>query len=318
MANKTFILDKNTVKSGKFTDLKTGQPVWSDFEKPTKSEIEQVASLIGIQAQEIKELLRLEQRPLLYNEKNYSVIVTSTPTLVEDHLAVAPVLIFISKSRNDLITLHRHHVSAIDKIYSYTAARSNTVFKEGITHILFILLDEIVDSYFQQIDGLSDIIEEVEDRMFDYKKSNVIMKKSFMVKKSLILFHKALVANREVVVAIEKQYAQFLDSSKIELFTEINNHITQLIEMVATYRDILTSTIEIHLSSISNNLNITMKRVTSWGALVLVPSLIAGIFGMNFKYIPTLQSPVGFYLALTVMLLSVLLLAWYFKKRDWF
>ncbi len=90
-----------------------------------------------------------------------------------------------------------------------------------------------------------------------------------------------------------------------------------MIEIEATYREILTSALEIHLTQIFNHLNTIMKKITSWGALILVTSLIAGIFGMNFKYIPEVNEPFGFFFAIILMLVSVLSLYFYFKKRDW-
>ena len=191
------------------------------------------------------------------------------------------------------------------------------MFRGGITLVLFTLLEEIVEDFFSDVDAIRDAIEQIEEKMFDYKDSKKVMKRTFATKKSLLYVHRALIGNREVVQAIEKHYAQFLDVKKLEDFRQLTGDITQLIEMATTYHDILTTSVEVHLSAISNNLNVTMKRVTSWGAIILVPSLVAGIFGMNFREIPLLTSHEGFAIAITLMAVSVFLLGWYFKKKDW-
>lgn len=229
-----------------------------------------------------------------------------------------PIIFFISKTRNDLISIHNHQSKAIAKVYNYTQAHSKEIFRHGTTHVLFTLLDEIIDSFFIQLEQLNDLIDVIELKMFEYKQSNAVMRHTYHVKKSLLYIHKALVGNREVLHSIEKRYAQFVDQNYLEEFRELHGNITQLLEMTTTYHDIITTSIEIHMSAISNNLNTTMKRVTSWGAIILVPSLIAAIFGMNFQHEPLLTSRFGFIISLTLMAISVYLLAWYFKRRSWF
>jgi magnesium transporter len=318
MAIVTKILNQGSIRNGSFTDLEGGSPAWADLEHPTDQELTQVARFVGIEPQELREYLDQTQRPLVHNVEHYSMIIVAVPVMVGSFVRSAPLVIFVSKNRHDFITLHEQPVLALQRIAGFPSERMATMFKGGMTHILFTMLDEIVDTYFSTIDTLSDQIEKIEQHMFDYRESKQTMQQTFRTKKSLIFLHKALVANRDVVAGIEKEYAAFLENKQLSDFRELNGNIVQLIEMVTTYRDILTSSIEIHLSTISNNLNVTMKRVTSWGALILVPSLIAGIFGMNFRDIPFLYSHWGFWLSLVMMVVSVFVLARYFKRKDWF
>jgi magnesium transporter len=314
---KTLTFEKNTVREGKFTDLRSGKLVWADLENPDASELSKLEEVLGLSETELNEYLKTTQRPTLFNLSEHSVIIFDMPVSERGFKHTSPVTIFVSKKGNDFVAVHKTFSPAVKKIYAYNKGRLQEIFKGGVALITLTLLEEIIDSYFIELDDVSDQIEDIEKQMFDYKNSGSVMKRTFAVKKSLIFIHKALVANREVVSALEKQFAQFLDQKKIGFYRELNADITQLIEMTTTYRDIITSAIEIHLSSISNNLNVTMKKVTSWGAIILVPSLVAGIFGMNFRHIPTLDSPAGFFVALLVMILASAALTWYFKKKDW-
>ncbi len=314
---KTLILEKNTVREGTFTDLKSGKLIWVDLENPTTMELSKLAGVVGLSDTELKEYLKPTQRPTLFNLSEHFLIIFDMPFSDKGYIFTSPITIFISKKGNDFITVHKASSSAVKKIYTYSQSRLLEIFKEGVALITLILLEEIIDSYFIVLDDVSDQIEDIEKQIFDYKNSSSVMKRTFTVKKSLIFIHKALVANREVVLALEKQLTKFLDLKKLGFYLELNADIAQLIEMATTYRDIITSAIEIHLSSISNNLNVTMKKVTSWGAIILVPSLIASIFGMNFRHIPTLDSPGGFFAALLLMVIASALLTAYFKKKDW-
>ncbi|MFA6909459.1 MAG: magnesium transporter CorA family protein [Patescibacteria group bacterium] len=313
----TLLLDAKKVIPGHFADLKTGKPVWVDTNAPTAEELSEVSKVVGMNTEEITALLKPTQRPTLFNVKNYSVVVFGMTKASEAAVHVVPVLFFISHDRNDLITIHAEFCRAVERVRAYTEDHRFATFSKGITNVLYALLDEIIDGYFGQVDELGTRVDTIEKHMFEYRQSNTVMRNTFNVKKSLLYMHKALIGNREVVHAIEKQYGQFLDNERLENFRELNGSIIQLIEMITTYHDIVTTSVEIHLSAISNNLNVTMKRVTSWGALILVPSLIAGIFGMNFQNEPLLHNRFGFFISLAVMIVSVYVLAWYFKKRDW-
>lgn len=314
---KTLVLDKNIVKEGNFDDIKTNKVVWVDIASPQDKDFDAIASLTKIDKAEIVELLSNKQRPVVKDDTNHSIIVIHSPHLDPGRITTHPFLIFISKTKSDLITLHHRESLSVKRIFDYPGHRKLSVFKKGPTFILLTVVDEIINTYFSVMEDFDDKIEEIEDNIFDVKRTNQVMKKLFTVKRSLIYFHKALIANRDVISCIEKEYAKFIDKNYLEDFRELYTDLTQLVEVNATYHDILTSMVEIHLSSVSNSLNVTMKKVTSWGALILVPSLIASVFGMNFAYIPTLKSPAGFFLALFLMIVSVALLYWYFKKKDW-
>lgn len=315
--NKTSIFEKNSVRPGTLDDLKYAKMVWSDIEGPTEKELSLVGNFVGTRPDELTGMMKRTQRPVVFNLNKYSAVIFAMPFIDKEVIGTAPIVFLISRSMNNLIALHKKSCPAIKKVNAYSEAKNAAVFKSGSTTLLMTILDEIIDHYFVALDNLSDQIEEIEQKMFDYKHSAQVMEKTFAVKKSLIYIHKSLVANRDVILDIEKQNVQSMDIKKVAGFHGINADITQLIEMTTTYRDIVTSAIEIHLSSISNNLNITMKKVTSWGALILVPSLIAGIFGMNFRHIPLLDSSVGFFISIIVMVISVTVLAFYFRKKDW-
>ncbi|MFH1367256.1 MAG: magnesium transporter CorA family protein [Patescibacteria group bacterium] len=318
MPHKALLFDKNTIREVKLEDTRVKKLIWADIENPNDEEKDFLVKILELdEPKEIKYWLKSNQRPAVFKAGNYTAVFFSIPQANRNLVFTAPLLFFVSQDRNDILTVHRGKIESITKIHSYHELRRLRVFKGGITNVLLMILEEVVDSYFGYLDQLSDRIENIEDRMFDYRQSRQVMKQTLAVKKSLIYLHRALIANREVVTSIERQYLQFFDEERQRDFRELSLKIVQLIEMISTYRDVLTSTIEIHMSTISNNLNVTMKKITAWGALILVPSLIAGIFGMNFHEIPLLTSHEGFYLSLAMMVASVFILARYFQKKDW-
>lgn len=313
---KVQILSGKEVRDGSFEDLKSQNVVWADIADPTKQELEQLASFVGLEINEIEEFLDEHSRPMVTNLEKYSVIVFSAPLKDE---STKPLVVFISKSTNDLITLREGESRSIDRVNSWDMKRRVTMFEKGPTYILFRLMDEILSTYNMVIEDIDKSLEGIEDHIYGEKhsKDKKLMVEMYELKKTLIYFQKGLSANREVIASIEKEYGEFLNKKDLSKFRLLYSDLTRLLELTSTYRDILTTSLEVHLSTISNNLNVTMKQLSAWAALILVPSLIAGIYGMNFQYIPKASWPNGFYVALGIMALSVTILYIYFKKKDW-
>ena len=126
-----------------------------------------------------------------------------------------------------------------------------------------------------------------------------------------------MTADREVISNIERGMAKFINKNNVAKYRPLYDDIIQLIDMETTYREILTGTLDIYMSSVSNNMNVIVKKITAYGSLILVPTLIAGVYGMNFSNMPELDWKYGYYFALCLMLFSIIGLYIYFEKKDW-
>ncbi|MDI6737931.1 MAG: magnesium transporter CorA family protein [Nanoarchaeota archaeon] len=311
------VLEKDKIIKGKFADMKKKAIIWADFIEPSAAEIKDVAELVGMDEKEIHELLEPRTRPVLTNIDKYSVIVVQTPAEHEES-ATMPLLIFITKKSNDLITLHTHKMPSIERMLAWNEKRRVNIFQKGTTFILFRLIDEITSSYSIMLEAVDDNIDLLEEGIYNEEKEHKdMMRNAFDVKKRLIFFYKALTANRDVVSAIEKEYGMFLNKKDLSKFRLLTSDFTQLIELTVTYRDILSTTIEVYLSVVSNNLNITMKKITAWGAIILLPTIITGLYGMNFKHMPEIPWVYGYPFALGLMLVLVFSAYIYFKRKEW-
>ncbi|MFH0867931.1 MAG: CorA family divalent cation transporter, partial [Candidatus Woesearchaeota archaeon] len=194
------------------------------------------------------------------------------------------------------------------------------LYTKGISYFTYRLLDEILNAYFSILDTLEEKIDKIEDKVIE-KPDKATVGNIFSVKKTLIFFHRALAANREVITSIEKEYVANIDKKNVKRFRALYNDVTQLIEMEGTYRDILTGTLDVYLSSVSNNLNHVIKTLTIGASFVLIPTLIASIYGMNFEFMPEIHTALGqrfgYYFALVLMALSIIISYAFFKKKGW-
>lgn len=310
-------IDHGKIRSGTLDDLKRRTCTWVHYWEPTTDELAEAASHINLGTEEFQELLAPTQRPTLRDTTNFSIVIVRSPRKDKEFLT-KPVVLAVSKMKNDLISITPYHSRSIERIVTLPEARRTAIFAQGATALLFTILDEITASYFSVLERMDDEIDRVERNIRSTNGSEAkTMETIYRLKKTLIYFHKALVGNREVVAGIEKAYAQFLDPKLLSKFRTLHDQLVQLVELDATYRDILTSTLEVHLSVVSNAVNVTMKRVTSWGAIILIPSLIASIFGMNFDLIPIAHARYGFYGAIAMMVIATAGLYAYFKRKDW-
>lgn len=315
---KTKILHDNEVVEGVFEDLaRRHTTVWLDIADPTVEELEMLSAHVGVSREELEELLHPHQRPILQDLGKFTAVVFLAPEAGSKTLISHSHLLLVSKEQKDFVSLETGESPALKKIAAYSVKRQAELFRKGSTALLFAALSEMVAGGFEVLDHISEQVEKLEEQVFQPRTTQKVVKQIFEVKKQLIHFQRTLAADREVISAIEKAYGQYLDAKQLSSFRLLYSDLTQLIELTATYRDITISAVEVHLSSISNNLNIVMKKLTAWAAIILVPSLIAGIYGMNFAWLPLARDPLGFWYLLSAMLVSIVLLYSYFKHQDW-
>jgi magnesium transporter len=318
---KVYKIQKGGVKSGSLSDLGNSSICWADCVNPTNKELKDISEKAKIPLNELKNVLDEDERPKVSDLENYSLIIVRTPWIEHDEILTTPVSIFISKNKNNVITITLQEVSSIKKIKQLFAAKKIDLHEKGISFFTYRLIDGVLEAYFSILDVLEEKMDMIEDHVIE-KPDKISVKNIFTVKKTLIFFHKALTANREVISAIEKEYVANIDKKNIKRFRALYNDVTQLIDTEGTYRDILTGTLDVYLSSVSNNLGQVMKTLTVISAFVLVPTLISGIYGMNFNNasqynMPELYWQYGYFFALGLMMISMIIAFVFFRKKGW-
>ncbi len=310
-----YLKDKGEV--GSLDDLSTPSTfVWVDCFKPTLSELKIISAKSGILLEDLKDSLKDEERPKVVDLAGpYSLILFAAPSFEEDKIETTPVFLFISKEQNNVITIRSKDTKSISRIKE-TINSGKGLFDKGSSYFVYRLLDEILITYFQVLDGIEENIDDIEKLVYE-KPEKAVVETIFRTKKTLIYFHKALSANREVITSIEKEYISDIDKKQVKLFRSLYNDVVQLIDIVSTYRDILTGALDLYLSSVSNNLNTVVKKLTALTIIIMVPTFIATVYGMNFRYMPELNYEYGYYITMIILVLSGVGSYLYFKKLDW-
>lgn len=311
-----YYTEKNELKiDGLDTLRKKGEIIWIDCINPQRKELKEISEKTGISMPELEQSLDEGERPRINLSDDYAQIIISTPNHKKGGVQTISFSIFLFNDK--IITIRKRDLDIFTNILSMPIEKIIDNINKGSKNMLFFFIQEIITEYFRLTDPIEDVIEKIDSHLFKNSSDKIILKKIFDVRKTLIYFHKALVADREVFAGIESQYLKGVSMSDIKRFRFLHNDVNQLIDMVTTYREILSGSLEIYITSVSNNLNEVMKRLTVYASYVMVPTFISGIYGMNFKFMPEIMWRYGYFFALCLMVISIIAMHFIFKKKGW-
>jgi magnesium transporter len=183
----------------------------------------------------------------------------------------------------------------------------------------YVLVDEIVDGYLSIAEELEDAADEVEDDVFGQEAEDggtPLQERIFRLKREVVHLRR-IVAPLRPALDLMQEEPRLVGSTLLPYYRDVTEHVLRVTELADNIRDLLTSLLEVRISQVANRLNETTKKISAWAGIVLVPTLIAGIYGMNFHHIPELRWAFGYPAALGVMALSAIVLYVTFKRRGW-
>lgn len=189
--------------------------------------------------------------------------------------------------------------------------------KEGVDFLFYSLMDALVEEYFHILSYIGERIDVIEYEVLE-SSTNEELKEIRLLKKDLLYLHKFVWPLREVTAWLGKEEVTQISDATSFYFKDLNKELVQIVESTETYREVLSSLIEITLSSISYRLNEVMKVLTIISTIFIPLTFIAGVYGMNFRYMPEIDSRWGYPIAWIVMLLIAAAMIYYFKKKKWF
>jgi magnesium transporter len=289
-----------------------GTVVWLDIDEPTEENVGMLGREFGFHELALEDCLHPHQRPKIEQYGSYFFLVAYGITVQGDDLLKHEVAVFVG--HNYLVTVRKPPALDLSKCVRRWEAHSDLA-SEGGGYLLYVLLDEIVDGYFDALDVLEDRTEAIEDEVFDA--GSQAQAGIFQLRKRLLEFRRAISPLRDVLDVMQRRTIDVVTAALEPYYRDVYDHVLRSTDFVDSMRDILSSALEANLAVVSNNLNEVMKKLTSWAAIILVPTLVAGIYGMNFIHMPELRWRFGYAWALALMALSGFALYRMFKRRDW-
>ncbi|CAN5450164.1 magnesium/cobalt transporter CorA [soil metagenome] len=205
---------------------------------------------------------------------------------------------------------------AFDLIRTRIRNGKGKIRKMGADYLAYALIDAVVDCYFSILEKIGDKIELLEDElMLDPTKETMLQ--LHHMKREMIFVRKAVWPMRELINNLERSETELINPSTDIYLRDVHDHTIRVIDTVETYRDLLSGMMDIYLSSVSNKMNEVMKVLTIITTIFVPVTFIAGVYGMNFEFMPELHSHWGYMGTWGIMLSIIISLIFYFRKKKW-
>jgi magnesium transporter len=289
--------------------------LWFHFDAPTEEELRFLQEDLKVHHLTLEDVVNQNQRPKVESFEDY-VYIAIHPLMHKKKWQIEPSELDLLLGRHWIVSVHYGPLPGLIE-NSHIHERLAKALGRGTDFLLYTLVDLVVDSYFPILDEIEDEIESLENRLLARAKPGD-MNRLLAFKRSLVHVRRAVGPQREVFNQLTRHEFPFIRAENLVYFRDVYDHLLRITEELDALRDILSSALEVHLASTSNQLNVTMKRLTAWGTIFIVITAIAGIYGMNFKFMPELEWRYGYFAAISAMVLISLVLYFYFKNRGYF
>lgn len=290
--------------------------VWVDFLRPSPADVEALGERLGLHELAVEDALEPHQRPKL--------------DVYDSHLFMSVRALAMASGTNDLLEtevdlfMNRRWIITVRDNDRFSTAQvvqrlrhSAEVTKHGAMVILHALLDVIVDDYFDVIQAFDDYYDEVSDGLFEGRPLDLSKQRDwFEMRRGLVRFHRLAVPMRETVSSLLRRGDAVLPDEMRPYYQDVYDHILRVSEATDSLRDLVATIVDTNLSLRDYRQNQIMKQITSWAAIVAVPTLITGFYGMNVPF-PGEGSTAGVWTAVILMITLSLLLYVQFRRRDW-
>ena len=289
---------------------------WLDLVKPVQSDIDEVAASLELDSTHADDAFKGRQRPKLEMSRDYLYINAYTVTFPLETRDVVSEELAIFVTHNGLVTVRDDENADLTPIMSHWDATASPS-RHGVDFLIWGLLDVIVDGYFATLDVLDDEIEKLEDRIFDAVRQDLeVQRLTYDLRKALVTVRRLTLPVREIVGPLMRQDIVPISAEMTLHFHDVYDHVVRVADWTESLRDLITTLLETNLTIQGNYMNSIMKKVTSWAAIIAVPTAITGFYGQNIPY-PGSEEMWGFWFSTGSIIVLSVGLYFVFKARDW-
>jgi magnesium transporter len=263
----------------------------------------------------LEDILNTDQRPKIEDFGDYMYIVLQMFTRNDqtDEIYRTNKLIL---GRNFVLSFQENIGDVFDQIRERIRSGKGKIRKMGADYLVYALLDAIVDNYFIILEKIGDQIEFIEERLIINPASDTL-NTIHKLKREMLFLRKSVWPLREVISGMERGESSLIKGTTKIYLRDVYDHNVQIIDTIETLRDMLSGMLDIYLTSISNRLNAVMKVLTIIATIFMPLTFLAGIYGMNFKYMPELEWKWGYPLILLIMSTIGISMLFYFLRKKW-
>ncbi|MFC1485931.1 magnesium/cobalt transporter CorA [Candidatus Latescibacterota bacterium] len=263
----------------------------------------------------LEDIMNTGQRPKFedFTTSNYVVL----KMLYLDDGGIVAEQVSVILGPHFLITFQENEIDVFDLIRDRLRNSKGRIRKLGCDYLMYALIDAIVDNYFIILEAFAERIELLEEQVI-LDSSKEALQEIHRIKSEMVFLRKSIWPLREVTSQLERGDSELINEKTDIYFRDVYDHTIQIIDTVETYRETVSGLLDIYLSNLSNRMNDVMKTLTIYASIFIPLTFIAGIYGMNFEYMPELGFRWGYPILLVVMVSVGLGMASYFKRKGWF
>lgn len=290
--------------------------VWIGLHEPSEHEMAEVAKAFTLHPLAVEDALAAHQRPKLERYPGDHVfMVLKTLWYVDENDAVetGEIAVFVGA---DFVVTVRHGAGAELKITRQSLERQANVLGSGPFAVLYSVCDHVVDDYEHVAQQLQIDVEEIELSVFSSERTQDAQR-IYTLKREVSEFRRAVAPLREPLTRLAHAQLPEVDAHAGTFFRDVADHAILVTDQVETLDHLLSSAHDAHMARISVQQNDDMRRISAWVAIAAVPTMIAGIYGMNFQNMPELRWHYGYFMVLAVMATSCTFLYRSFKRSGW-
>ena len=288
--------------------------VWVGLKDPTPDELEEMREEFGLHELAVEDARHGHQRPKIEEYGNSLFAVLQTVEIKEAELHVGEVDIFVGP--NYILSVRLHSERGFADVRA-RCEREPHLLKHGAAYVFYALMDTVVDRYFPILDALESELEKIEEQIFLRNTARSNIEALYDLKRSLMILKHAVDPLMEAVSKLYGGRVPQICSGMGEYFRDVFDHLQRLHATIEGIRDMQTTAIQVNLGMISLNETEVTKKLAGWAAIIAVPTMIAGIYGMNFKNMPELEWVWGYPLSVAIMVVLDFWLYIQFKKIKW-
>ena len=307
--------DLSTFKPGNYT--RGGKMLWLNVHGVHDANlIKKLGDIFKLHPLVLEDILNTQQRPKMDEYDDYVFLETQSFQYDKANLNMASEQVSFVLGKNYLLTFQERSTGTFEPVRNRMRSASAHICGLGVDYLAYALLDSVVDRYFSVLEEVGEDSETLEDRLLA-NPTNAELHTIHQLKHVSVELRRAVWPLREVINSLTRNETDFFKDSTIPYLRDVYDHTVSFIEALESIRDSLSGMMDIYMASVSQRVNLEVRALTVVAMLFMPATLLAGIFGMNFEYMPWLHEENGFWWALGMMMAIALFMVSIFWRRQW-
>jgi magnesium transporter len=278
--------------------------------------LQEIGGYFNLHQLTLEDILNTDQRPRQEPYNNYTYVVLKALNYNEEEKKVESEQVSLIIGSDYVFSISERETDIFESLRKRIAAGKGNIRKQGADYLAYSLLDIIVDNYFSVLEKVGERLEALEEMLLTSPDEKTLQAVHFY-KREMLGMRQAIWPLREALIGLEQSDSVFVHTDTALHLRDVYFHAVQIIDTIEIYREMLSVMLEIYLSSVNNRLNEVMKILTIFAAIFIPLTLISGIYGMNFIYMPELNWRYGYQFALGLMVVVAAIMLHYFKRKNW-